>query len=193
MFNFNKKLLMSNKLSIRESTSAIFPTMKTKIFLPNPKKEQILKKPQYLRRNSTRFNEIGIQMLSKNIYDQIFIEKNKSKTSVDIIEQSKKELSKHSMESKKEDIAEDVEFKIPPLRGGNIEEHFRLIGEEQAKPYQDLILGLLKGIPQSPENWIMQVGWTRYEPGEQPQQVPFPMEEILVFDIEESIYHSIHN
>ncbi|KAJ8942912.1 hypothetical protein NQ314_009887 [Rhamnusium bicolor] len=103
-------------------------------------------------------------MLSKAIYDQVFIEGYKDVMKVI--------------------FKKDVDFKIPPLRGKNIEEHFEIIGEEQLKPYRNLILSLLEDIPEAPKTWIMQTGWTRYVPGSKPQMVSYPLEEALVFDVE---------
>lgn len=189
MLNLNKKLILNNNtIHVRKNTSVLFPAMKTKIFLPNPDKLQPWKKPTKTSIVTPRYNQMGVQMLSKKIYDQVFLEGNITKSKpVCIIEQCKNELLKHHMITKKENTIKDVDFKIPPLRGKNIEEHFRIIGEEQAKPYQDLVLHLLKGIPSPPKEWVMQEGWTKYTAGNEPQQVDFPLEEILVFDVEESI------
>lgn len=192
MIALNKNFLFkSPSSSTRQCTSIILPSSQKRIFYPNPEKAniKITGIGSNTETNGPRYNEIGIQMLSKKIYDQIFIEGNTVKCkSTNIIEQCKKDLAKHNMLNKKENLIEDVDFKIPPLKGKNIEEHFKIIGEEQAEPYRELILKLIEGIPQRPTNWLMQVGWTRYEHGMEPQQVLFPQEEIMVFDIEESIY-----
>lgn len=190
MIKLSKNVIVNKTRHVRNNTSTIYPNMKTKIFLPNFNKEQI-KKPVYSSKTSlagSRYNQLGIQMLSKNIYDQVFLEGNKSKIkSIDFMEECRKVLLKNNMITKKEDFIPDVDFKLPPLKGESIEEHFKLIGEEQAKPYRELVLKLLEGIPQAPKNWLMQEGWTRYEHGCEPQQVLFPLDEILVFDIEVSI------
>lgn len=190
MFNLNKHLLLNKKTdSLRRATSTIMPNTTSKVFLPNPNKKFVEKKPNHPTEINTdpRYNEIGIQMLSSNIYNQVFIEKNINKhVSFDVIENCKKDLIKHHMVNKQEHIIKNVEFKIPPLQGNNIEEHFKIIGEEQAKPYRDLINQLLVGIPQPPANWLMQEGWTRYEVGFEPQKVDYPLEEVLVFDVEVS-------
>lgn len=188
MLNLNKKLILNNTLNVRNNTSGLFPTMKTKIFLPNPDKVYTVKKPATIRNIGPHYNQMGVQMLSKKIYDQVFLEGNitRSKPGV-VIEQCKNELLKHNMKTKKENVIKDVDFKIPPLLGKNIEEHFKIIGEEQARPYQNLVLHLLNGIPSPPDKWVMQEGWTRYTADNEPQPVEFPLEEIVVFDVEESI------
>lgn len=193
MINLNKKLILNDStLYIKRNSSDLFPVTKTKIFLPNPQKERNKRTP-YLKKKSVtqfpRFNQIGVQMLPRKIYDHVFPGRiNTECKSKDILAQCKKELLKHNMTSNKESVIKEPEFQLPPLRGENIEEHFRIIGEEQAKPYQKLVQQLLKGIPQMPEQWLMQEGWTRYEKGKEPHKVDFPMEEIMVFDIEVSIY-----
>ncbi|RZB38647.1 DNA pol A domain containing protein [Asbolus verrucosus] len=118
------------------------------------------------------------------MYEQIFLEPTSDKCNPVVLEQCQKALEKHNMVTKKEDYAKDVDFKVPPLQGKNIEEHFQTVGEQQLKPYRDLVQTLLKQIPPPPENFIMQQGWTRYSPGSPPQVVPYPQEEALVFDIE---------
>ncbi|CAH1159639.1 unnamed protein product [Phaedon cochleariae] len=168
----------------------IFPGTKKKVFLPNPNKKRIILEKQKPHTPFTekhigpRKNKLDIQMLSKAIYDQVFLEGYRESTDVAVLEQCRKDLLKHNMQSNETDIREDLNFKIPPLKGKNIEEHFRLIGEEQVKPYHNLITSLLDFIPGCPEKWLMQTGWTRYVPECEPEQVPFPLEDAIVFDIE---------
>lgn len=177
----------------------IIPNSTTKVYLPNPaKKRIILKKPEpqlpYVEIIiGHRKNKLDIQMLSKAIYDQVFIEGYKDTSNVQIVEQCQKELLKHNMRSSDTDIQKDVNFKIPPLRGKNIEEHFKVIGEEQAQPYRELVFQLLENLPEAPEKWLMQTGWTRYAPGLDPEKVPYPSEEALVFDVEVCVSFSILN
>ncbi|KAJ8936294.1 hypothetical protein NQ318_001487, partial [Aromia moschata] len=123
-------------------------------------------------------------MLSKAIYDQVFIEGYKDCTKPEIIEQCQKEFLKHGIRNNDCDVQKDVDFKIPPLCGKNIEEHFQIIGEEQLRPYRELVFGLLENIPAPPKTWLMQPGWVRYAPGCEPQEVSYPLEEALVFDVE---------
>lgn len=168
----------------------VFPCSKTKIYLPNPAKKRVnFKKPTpelpYVEKTSgPRKNELDIQMLPKAIYDQVFIEGYKNTSNVQILEQCRKELLKHNMCSNKADFQKDINFKIPPLLGKNIEEHFEIIGEEQLKPYRDLVHQLLENLPEAPNSWLMQTGWTRYVPGLEPEKVAYPLEEALVFDVE---------
>lgn len=131
-----------------------------------------------------RINDVDIQMLSKSIYKQIF--KHESpKPAPTKVEQSLKDLQKHGMIKGKDfDYMPDINFNIPTLRGNDVIEHFHIIGEQQAKPYRDLVLKLLKYIPPKPSKWIMQPGWTRYTADSEPEIVPYPLEDAFVFDVE---------
>lgn len=167
----------------------IRPRSKVKIFAPNPNKKVFtIKKPPQIpgveKKLGPRKNKLGIQMLSKPVYDQIFLEGYKETTNDNLVELSKKELSKHNMKNDDIELQADVDFKIPPLKGANIEEHFLTIGTEQIQPYKELVLELLKGIPDPPKEWLLQEGWTQYVPGELPRKVDYPLEEALVFDVE---------
>lgn len=183
------KLGYQNAFFQKRFYKEIFPCSKKKIFLPNPNKQrlQINKPPKVPGFEITlgpRNNKIGIQMLSKGIYDQVFTETYKDFSEDEIIQQCKQELEKHEMVTKTEDFLKDVDFRIPPLKGNNIEEHFKIIGEEQVKPYKELLVKLLKTTIVLPKKWEMNVGWTRYVPGHEPESVPYPLEEAIVFDVE---------
>ncbi|CAG9765430.1 unnamed protein product [Ceutorhynchus assimilis] len=172
----------------------IRPRSKVKLFAPNPDK-----KPPFTRKVAPkvpsseitqigpRLNAMGIQMLSKRIYEQVFLGEspNVDKINKKIIEHSKKELEKHQIMVDSSTILPEVDFKLPPLKGKNIEEHFWNIGQEQTENYKKLVIDLIENkIPEPPEEWLMQPGWTRYITGLEPQKVDFPLEEALVFDIE---------
>ncbi|XP_074037535.1 DNA polymerase gamma, catalytic subunit tam isoform X1 [Leptinotarsa decemlineata] len=194
MFQFNKKQFLNiqlyqNVLHQRKYYD-IHPGFQRKVFLPNPEKKncEIPKRkpsaPCVEKSYSKRVNKLNIQMLSKAIYEQVFIEGYKETGNSGILEQCLKELEKHGIRGQDSEIQQDVDFKIPPLKGQNIEEHFEIIGEEQVKPYRDLLLHLLEFIPPRPKSWVMLPGWTRYVPECEPQQVPHPLEEAFIFDVE---------
>lgn len=162
---------------------------KVKIFAPNPHKKRLAvkKSPPQIpleKKPGPRINKLGIQMLSKEIYDQVFLEGFTDHSKDDVIASSKQELLKHNMNSEDIEMQPDLSFKIPPLKGRNIEEHFLNIGNEQVQNYKQLVKGLLEGIPESPKDWLLQEGWTRYVPGELPQKVDYPLEEAIIFDVE---------
>ena len=72
---------------------------------------------------------------------------------------------------------------------GDVSKHFLKIGEEQVKPFVELIKESFKyGIPQVPKNWKFELGWTRYDRKTgQATSVEHPTEDFLVFDIENCV------
>ena len=135
---------------------------------------------------SSRINELNIQMLSDNLHGQIFKDGNLSSSDNNIlIKNSKKLLKQHGLWTNDIKLLEDVELDLPPLKGKNIEEHFWILGEEQSKPYRNLLLNFIsKKLPKSPDKWLCQKGWTKYEKGKEPVQVQFPDEDALIVDVE---------
>ncbi|XP_044254908.1 DNA polymerase subunit gamma-1, mitochondrial [Tribolium madens] len=167
------------------------PSVVVKKFIPNPNKSRIkTTEPApctFEVRGGPRVNELNIQMLSSQLFEQVFKGLVVNKCDEAIVRECLKSLQEHNMVQKPESYMKDVEFQIPPLEGKNIEEHFHVIGDQQLKPYRELIEKLLTKIPEPPDKWEMQQGWTRYAPGLPPQQVPYPLEEGLVFDIEVAV------
>ncbi|KAK6625952.1 hypothetical protein RUM43_006251 [Polyplax serrata] len=149
-------------------------------------KTEILNTLKKLPTDEPRINELNIQMLSENLYRQIFKDKLKAAPpSEETIEKTIGELEKHGLWNKDTTLLNDVCLDIPPFMGQNIEEHFWNIGKQQSESYKNLVLGLIeKKIPTQPDHWLLQKGWTKYEEGKSPVQVPFPNDDILVFDVE---------
>lgn len=82
-------------------------------------------------------------------------------------------------------VQPDVDIRLPPLKGANLEEHFYGIGREQTKDYSDLIKELLiSNIPVRPDVWSSQPGWTKYDSNGTAYVVDYPEENILIFDVE---------
>lgn len=82
---------------------------------------------------------------------------------------------------------DNVNLKLPTLKGKNIEEHFLEMGKQQIKPYKDLLQPLveLKMLPNRPKNWCFQKGWTVYDPESgKSTPVKYPHENGLIFDVE---------
>ncbi|XP_044747774.1 DNA polymerase subunit gamma-1, mitochondrial [Coccinella septempunctata] len=160
-----------------------------KVYLPNPNKKRLVvskvpKCPSTETFRGPRINKLGIQMLSQPIHDQLFKKNQADNCDPITLERCRANLSKFELGLKENKIVPDVDFKIPPLRGESLLEHFQLIAEEQSDPYKNLIVKLLKNIPPIPKKWILQEGWTRYSPDSEPQSVPYPSEEAIVFDVE---------
>ncbi|XP_060531031.1 DNA polymerase subunit gamma-1, mitochondrial [Cylas formicarius] len=189
-FSYKQFLLKLGTWSQYRRTISLMPKSRKKIFAPNPNKRKLViekalpNAPTFVKELGPRKNKLGIQMLSKFIYDQVFLEDYREKCSDQVLNESRQELLKHNMSCKNVEIQEDVNFKIPPLYGRNIEEHFYKIGEQQLKPYRDLMNDLVETIPQIPKKWLFCQGWTRYAPNSLPEKVDFPLERALVFDVE---------
>lgn len=169
--------------------SDLLPRQTIKIYSPNPSKQKYVplnsnKVPCAEVKTGPRVNLMNIQMLSKAMYQQIFKEDISISYKKKFIQTCRKSLEKHGITLKSDNYVRDVNFKLPPIEGKNLIEHFEIIGERQAKPYRDIITDLLTNLPKAPIKWLMQEGWTRYEPNQIPEKVPYPLEQGLVFDVE---------
>ncbi|XP_059191026.1 DNA polymerase subunit gamma-1 [Centropristis striata] len=144
-------------------------------------------KPHSLQGNDsteTRLNPLNIQMLSKNLHEQIFrgVEPEYRE---DDVERSIQHLQKHQLWGKEASLLPEVELKLPPMYGKNIDEHFRTLAEKQSLPYLEAATKLqLAELPPMPQEWSWEVGWTRYGPSGESQKIDFPEESALVFDVE---------
>lgn len=162
-----------------------------RVFLPNPdkKKIEIAKpppKPQTFEiKPGPRINEVGIQMIPKSLHEQVFRNtRQTSGASWSLIENCKRTLQKYNMVIKESDYVSDIDFKLPPLEGENLQEHFKIIAQAQIEPYLNIINSLLKQIPPPPKDWLMKEGWTRYTSDGRAEPVPYPLEDGLIFDVE---------
>uniref|UniRef100_A0AAQ4QG03 DNA polymerase subunit gamma-1 n=1 Tax=Gasterosteus aculeatus aculeatus TaxID=481459 RepID=A0AAQ4QG03_GASAC len=89
----------------------------------------------------TRLNPLQIQMLSRNLHDQIF-----------------RGLQPEYIE---DDISllPEVELKLPQMHGKDIDEHFRILAQKQSLPYLEAATTLqLADLPPMPRKWHWEVG-----------------------------------
>lgn len=145
---------------------------------PNPAKNDT--GPEY------RENEIKIQMLSKTLYQQIFKGSPQRKvTDKSLIEKYTKSLLEHGIKAGESPKIPDIQLKLPPLEGKDIEEHFLKIATDQSQNYRKLIHSLcdMNEIPAFPSEWSTSTGWTFYDKNGS-HSVPYPKEESMIFDIE---------
>ncbi|XP_034542607.1 DNA polymerase subunit gamma-1 [Notolabrus celidotus] len=132
----------------------------------------------------TRMNPLNIQMLSRNLHEQIFHDLDPVYREDDV-ERSIRHLQQHNLWGKETSLLPDVELKLPRMYGKNIDEHFRILAEKQSLPYLEAATKLhLAGLPTMPQEWSWEVGWTRYGSNGKSQRVDFPEESALVFDVE---------
>ncbi|XP_039294858.1 DNA polymerase subunit gamma-1, mitochondrial [Nilaparvata lugens] len=132
--------------------------------------------------SKVRYNDFNIQMLSTSLYNQLFGDIDLT-TNSELINSSREELMKHNLLTKQVQVS-DVAIDLPKLKGGNLEEHFWNIGEEQCGAYRKLVEDLISvGAPKVPQNWVFKPGWTRYSENGS-ECVHYPQEKALVFDVE---------
>lgn len=139
------------------------------------------------KRNDTserRFNELNVQMLSASLYRQIFGNDRSQPPDLSSVQKAIEELKKFGLWKEVETLP-DVSLNLPRLEGKNLEEHFWNIGEQQSGSYKAPLLDFVKRkLPSPPAVWLCAEGWTCYAEGCEPEPVPFPDENILVFDVE---------
>jgi DNA polymerase gamma 1 len=126
-------------------------------------------------------------MLSKSLHEQIFghVE---SDIDSEHIDTSIRHLEKHNLYGRPKSLIPEVDFRLPSLRGSNIEEHFKIIAEEQTRGYFEMAERLSKLVlPSRPNEWNFEPGWTKYHrDGDLMVGMPveFPDGDVMVFDVE---------
>ncbi|XP_044213709.1 DNA polymerase subunit gamma-1 isoform X1 [Thunnus albacares] len=132
----------------------------------------------------TRLNPLNIQMLSRNLHEQIFRGLEPEYREEDV-ERSVRHLQKHELWGKETSLMPDVELKLSKMYGKNIDEHFRVLAKTQSLPYLEAAFMLQQAtLPPMPQEWTWEAGWTRYGLNGESQKVDFPDETALVFDVE---------
>lgn len=136
-----------------------------------------------------RINPVGIQYLSNSLHKQLFGDRNNiakfSKEENDqLLKLAKISLKSHDLLGKKTLITEPISFQLPQLQGDSLDEHFQKLGHFMSEPYMSMAKNKFTDIPPTPSTWVQEPGWTRYEPGKEPQSVPYPLEPTIVFDTE---------
>uniref|UniRef100_A0A672G623 DNA polymerase subunit gamma-1 n=1 Tax=Salarias fasciatus TaxID=181472 RepID=A0A672G623_SALFA len=131
-----------------------------------------------------RLNPLNIQMLSRNLHEQVFRGQEPEYREEDV-KRSIRHLQRHQLWGKEASLLPDVELKLPQMYGKNIDEHFRILAQKQSLPYLEAASKLQQaGLPALPQEWSWEVGWTRYGTDGSCQKVDFPEESALVFDVE---------
>ncbi len=141
-----------------------------------------------------RKNPVGIQRLSEELYKQLFPDVSKAKGSrkdaidLRLVKLAHKYLKSNDLYGKQCSENPPITFKMPKLQGKNIEEHFYRLGTASCSRYLALVEKFLRlgndppGMPKG--RWQFRSGWTRYCAGKEPETVPYPLEDELVFDVE---------
>ncbi|CAI7996420.1 DNA polymerase subunit gamma-1 [Geodia barretti] len=134
--------------------------------------------------SSRRTSELGIQMISKSLHEQIF--GSEPRVSEEAVKKSKRHLMSHgiNVDAGGTKPLRDVDVELPPLTGCNVNDHFVNIAKQQIEPYLSLAQELAKtNLPQMPKKWQFSTGWTKYN-GNKATAVPYPDETALVLDVE---------
>lgn len=132
-----------------------------------------------------RHNALHIQMLSRGLHEQIFGPGGGEAPGEDAVRRSVAHLRRHGLWGQPGAPLPDVELRLPPLYGGDLERHFRLLAQQQSLPYLEAARSLLRARPPPrPARWAWAEGWTRYGPAGEAEPVATPEERALVFDVE---------
>lgn len=140
----------------------------------------------FLGPTTPRFNEVGVQQISSDLYSQIFrTARESTRPSPDLIALSQKHLTTHNLFGKATDPNAPIAFEVPELHGKTLDEHFYRLGKEAGEPYYSTAKEFARQIlPEKPKAWVVKSGWTKYVAGKEPVSVEAPEEEMLVFDVE---------
>lgn len=131
-----------------------------------------------------RHNPLHIQMLSRGLHEQIFGRGGETPGEA-AVRRSVEHLQKHGLWGQPATPLPDVELRLPPLYGGSLDQHFRLLAQKQSLPYLEAANSLLQAqLPPRPPSWAWAKGWTRYGPAGEAEPVAIPEERALVFDVE---------
>ena len=131
-----------------------------------------------------RYNEIGVQQLSHQIYSQVFPGRARP-ASRDIVQLSKDHLSRHDLLGKNQDETPPIAVDLPELRGKTLDEHFDRLGRGSSEPYLSFAHEYARAdLPTTPRRWARKSGWTKYNEDGKFETIAAPQEEMLTFDVE---------
>ena len=139
-----------------------------------------------------RVSPLGIQMLSKPHYEHLFKGEKGNNDSQEAIEKSINHLKEHGLWEKKRTTFPEVNIKLPPLYGQNIDDHFRIIAGVQSQDYLDLAMQLIRTtLLPMPKQWSKKEGWTKYDiKTGKAKSVPCPSDRAIVLDVETCVTDS---
>ncbi|KAF9014911.1 gamma DNA-directed DNA polymerase [Cyathus striatus] len=152
-------------------------------------------KPQevQVKRHAKR-NELGVQLLSRELHSQIFRNISFPPPNASFIQIAREHLKMHGLDPAQGSLLPDTGFQLPPLQGSNLLEHFHRIGAHVSQPWLDLAKNFTSvQLPPKPDHWEIQSGWTKYvfrsDGAGYSEHVPYPMhdgkpENMLTFDVE---------
>jgi DNA polymerase gamma 1 len=137
--------------------------------------------------SEARYNEIGVQHVSKHIHQQLFPAAASTPQASDpeLVELSKRHLARHDLLGKTSDNVEPIAFDLPELQGASLDEHFYRLGMDAAEPYLSLAKDYVRASPPPrPRKWAQRSGWTKYHADGTWEAIDAPDAEVLTFDTE---------
>ena len=95
-------------------------------------------------------------------------------------------LADHDLWGRVAPPVRDVELRLPPLLGADVDAHFRRVASRQAAPYTTLADRVAAAsLPRRPRRWTRRAGWTKYDAtSKRSTAVDFPDDDGIVFDVE---------
>eukprot|EP00794_Sanderia_malayensis_P010229 gene10229-11278_t len=145
----------------------------------------LLSTKRWLSNEQRRLNEINIQMLSKNLHEQIFNVKQSERDLKIDLGKIKDHLSQHGLWGKECTILDDIDIELPKFLGKDISEHFENIAKEQSADYFNMAVNMANAkIPPLPREWHFQAGWTKYDVNGEIFSVDCLDADVFVFDVE---------
>ncbi|KAG9036042.1 DNA-directed DNA polymerase gamma mip1 [Tulasnella sp. JGI-2019a] len=151
------------------------------IAIPNNEKAVA---PQTLRRN-----EVGVQLLSPSIHDQLFRKTIFPPADPSSVQIAREHLNQHGLDISQAAVLPEVSFTLPPLQADTLHEHFYRIGLETSEPRLSLATKFASSdhvpLPSPPTSWVHQPGWTKYySDGTYEPVESLSHEQMLCFDVE---------
>ncbi|KIJ11720.1 hypothetical protein PAXINDRAFT_181805 [Paxillus involutus ATCC 200175] len=157
-------------------------------------KEVVRRAVMHVNKNTVKRNELGVQMLSRELHAQIFKNTVFPAPEPAFVQISRDHLQMHGLDPKQGSVLPDTGFTLPRLQGSDLDEHFHCIGTRSAQPWLSLAKDLSTSqLPPKPEHFDIQSGWTKYhylpDGSSYSEHVNYPhhngkAEEMLVFDVE---------
>ncbi|KAK3113033.1 DNA-directed DNA polymerase gamma mip1, partial [Teratosphaeriaceae sp. CCFEE 6253] len=140
-------------------------------------------------RSEARYNEIGVQHVSKHVHDQIFPARPDGrpppKADPELVNLSKKHLAQHDLLGKTSDSTPPIAFDLPALQGASLDEHFHRLGMDSADAYLRLAKHYARASPPpKPRRWVRRSGWTKYHSDGTAEPLAAPDADCLTFDVE---------
>jgi DNA polymerase gamma 1 len=137
-------------------------------------------------------NEVGVQLLSRNLHSQIFREDAAPPPTGTYVQIAQDHLLAHELDTSKAATLPDITIDLPPLQGDSIDEHFHRIGTACAEPTISMAKRLASEEPPPlPDTWVREPGWTKYYTDGSFEAVEnLGDEDLITFDVETMPNHS---